>query len=118
MQNLYLVRRSIICGSVPASHLNLSALHTFLPGGPGCGKGTQCERIVAKYGFTHLSSGDLLRDEVKSGSDRGKQLTEIMEKGDLVPLVSEGRKEATSQIVHPSHVLFTTLKIERLACKS
>jgi len=55
-------------------------------GGPGCGKGTQCERIVAKYGFTHLSSGDLLRDEVKSGSDRGKQLTEIMEKGDLVPL--------------------------------
>ena len=59
------------------------------PGGPGCGKGTQCERIVAKYGFTHLSSGDLLRDEVKSGSDRGKQLTEIMEKGDLVPLVSE-----------------------------
>merc|ERR1711884_857065 len=51
-------------------------------GGPGCGKGTQCERIVAKYGFTHLSSGDLLRDEVKSGSDRGKQLTEIMEKGD------------------------------------
>ena len=57
-------------------------------GGPGCGKGTQCERIVAKYGFTHLSSGDLLRDEVKSGSDRGKQLTEIMEKGDLVPLVS------------------------------
>merc|ERR1712038_1774163 len=38
-------------------------------GGPGCGKGTQCERIVAK-----------------SGSDRGKQLTEIMEKGDLVPL--------------------------------
>ena len=57
-------------------------------GGPGSGKGTQCERIVAKYGYTHLSSGDLLRDEVKSGSDRGKQLTAIMEKGELVPLVS------------------------------
>jgi adenylate kinase len=55
-------------------------------GGPGSGKGTQCERIVAKYGFTHLSSGDLLRAEVQSGSDRGKQLTEIMEKGELVPL--------------------------------
>merc|ERR1712088_1292089 len=55
-------------------------------GGPGCGKGTQCDKIVAKYGFTHLSSGDLLREEVGSGSNRGKQLTAIMEKGDLVPL--------------------------------
>ena len=60
----------------------------FDSGGPGSGKGTQCERIVAKYGFTHLSSGDLLRAEVQSGSDRGKQLTEIMEKGELVPMVS------------------------------
>ncbi|XP_078686294.1 uncharacterized protein LOC144918994 isoform X2 [Branchiostoma floridae x Branchiostoma belcheri] len=58
----------------------------FVVGGPGCGKGTQCERIVAKYGYTHLSSGDLLRDEVKSGSERGKKLTEIMEKGELVPM--------------------------------
>ncbi|QQP56880.1 putative adenylate kinase isoenzyme F38B24, partial [Caligus rogercresseyi] len=50
--------------------------------------GTQCDRIVKKYGFTHLSSGDLLRAEVQSGSARGKELTAIMEKGDLVPLVS------------------------------
>ncbi|XP_045470501.1 adenylate kinase isoenzyme 1 isoform X1 [Harmonia axyridis] len=55
-------------------------------GGPGSGKGTQCEKIVAKYGFTHLSSGDLLRNEVKSGSPRGKELNEIMEKGELVPM--------------------------------
>lgn len=33
-------------------------------GGPGSGKGTQCEKIVANYGLSHLSSGDLLRDEV------------------------------------------------------
>merc|ERR1712110_1372939 len=46
----------------------------------------QCDKIVAKYGFTHLSSGDLLRAEVQSGSERGKQLTAIMEKGDLVPM--------------------------------
>ena len=59
----------------------------YLSGGPGCGKGTQCDNIVKAYGFTHLSSGDLLREEVASGSDRGKALTEIMEKGDLVPLV-------------------------------
>jgi len=58
----------------------------FVLGGPGCGKGTQCERIVAQYGYTHLSSGDLLRDEVGSGSQRGKELNAIMERGELVPL--------------------------------
>ncbi|KAJ1354844.1 adenylate kinase [Parelaphostrongylus tenuis] len=58
----------------------------FIVGGPGSGKGTQCEKIVAKYGFSHLSSGDLLRDEVKSGSPRGSQLLKIMEAGELVPL--------------------------------
>ncbi|CAH1264557.1 AK5 [Branchiostoma lanceolatum] len=58
----------------------------FVVGGPGCGKGTQCDKIVAKYGYTHLSTGDLLRDEVKSGSARGKKLTEIMEQGKLVPM--------------------------------
>ncbi|XP_045511736.1 adenylate kinase isoenzyme 1 isoform X2 [Colias croceus] len=54
-------------------------------GGPGSGKGTQCEKIIAKYGFTHLSTGDLLRAEVKSGSERAKCLTTIMERGELVP---------------------------------
>ncbi|KAI6209256.1 Adenylate kinase isoenzyme 1 [Aphelenchoides besseyi] len=59
----------------------------FIVGGPGSGKGTQCERIVAKFHLTHLSSGDLLREEVKSGSERGSQLTKIMEAGELVPLI-------------------------------
>ncbi|XP_038110186.1 adenylate kinase isoenzyme 1 isoform X1 [Culex quinquefasciatus] len=53
-------------------------------GGPGCGKGTQCEKIVAKYNFSHFSTGDLLRDEVASGSDQGKELQEMMKKGLLV----------------------------------
>ncbi|CDI97370.1 adenylate kinase [Echinococcus multilocularis] len=58
----------------------------FVLGGPGSGKGAQCKKIVAKYGFNHLSSGDLLRDEVQSGSPRGKELQAIMEKGELVSL--------------------------------
>ena len=69
----------------------------YISGGPGSGKGTQCDLIVEKYGFTHLSSGDLLREEVQSGSARGKTLTEIMEKGELVPLVSTAKQTSISQ---------------------
>merc|ERR1712037_913944 len=54
-------------------------------GGPGSGKGTQCEMIHGKYRFTHLSSGDLLRDEVMTNSARGMQIFGTMEKGNLVP---------------------------------
>ncbi|EDW79280.2 uncharacterized protein Dwil_GK13248, isoform A [Drosophila willistoni] len=57
----------------------------WILGGPGCGKGTQCAKIVEKYGFTHLSSGDLLREEVASDSDKGRQLQAIMTSGALVP---------------------------------
>jgi len=57
----------------------------WLIGGPGSGKGTQCDQIVGKFGFTHLSSGELLRGEVLSGSPRGMQLFGVMEKGLLVP---------------------------------
>lgn len=73
--------------SIPCVYfLNDFYITFMLSGGPGSGKGTQCEKIVAKYGLSHLSSGDLLRDEVKSGSARGSELTKIMEAGQLVPL--------------------------------
>jgi UMP-CMP kinase len=40
-------------------------------GGPGSGKGTQCANVVEHFGYTHLSAGDLLRAEIKSGSENG-----------------------------------------------
>ncbi|KAL1424767.1 hypothetical protein MTO96_019912 [Rhipicephalus appendiculatus] len=70
----------------PPTPLDVKVPVIFVFGGPGSGKGTQCEKIVKKYGFTHISSGDLLRAEVQSGSDRGKEMNEIMKKGELVPL--------------------------------
>lgn len=57
----------------------------WILGGPGSGKGTQCAKIVEKYGFSHFSTGDLLRAEVSAGTDKGKELAEIMKRGDLVP---------------------------------
>lgn len=38
---------------------------TFVLGGPASGKGTQCEKIVEEFGFTHISVGDLMREEVQ-----------------------------------------------------
>jgi adenylate kinase family enzyme len=40
----------------------------FVLGGPASGKGTQCDNLKKEFGYTHISTGDLFRDEVKSGS--------------------------------------------------
>ena len=53
-------------------------------GPPGAGKGTQASLFCKKYGVDHLSTGDLLRDEVSSGSSLGIKTAEIMNKGELV----------------------------------
>ena len=60
-------------------------MHYVITGGPGSGKGTQCDRICVKYGYTHMSSGDLLRNEVMSMTERGRQLYQLMANGEAVP---------------------------------
>lgn len=54
-------------------------------GPPGSGKGTQSEKLVEKYSLIHLSTGDLLRKEMKAGTPLGKEAKSLIEKGQLVP---------------------------------
>mmetsp|Transcript_14323 Transcript_14323/g.45166 ORF Transcript_14323/g.45166 Transcript_14323/m.45166 type:complete len:218 (-) Transcript_14323:230-883(-) len=59
----------------------------FVLGGPGSGKGTMCGRIVEKYGWVHLSAGDLLRAERKDPSSKdGELINEYIREGKIVPV--------------------------------
>ncbi|HEV56253.1 MAG TPA: adenylate kinase [Phycisphaerales bacterium] len=60
-------------------------MRLILLGPPGAGKGTQCKRIVEKYGLTHLSSGDILRAERAAGTALGRKAQSYMDSGALVP---------------------------------
>ncbi|KAG6660295.1 UMP-CMP kinase isoform X3 [Carya illinoinensis] len=58
---------------------------TFVLGGPGSGKGTQCAKIVDTYGFKHLSAGDLLRREIARNSEYGSTILDTIKEGRIVP---------------------------------
>lgn len=59
----------------------------FVLGGPGAGKGTQCTNIVKKYGYTHISAGDLLRAERnKEGTQYGELIDIHIKEGKIVPV--------------------------------
>ena len=60
-------------------------LNIILFGPPGSGKGTQSEKLIAKYGLKHLSTGDLLRSEIAAQTPLGIEAKAIMDKGHLVP---------------------------------
>ena len=60
-------------------------LNIVIFGAPGSGKGTQSERIVAKYGINHISTGDVLRAEIKNNTDLGKIAKGYIDQGQLIP---------------------------------
>jgi adenylate kinase len=60
-------------------------INLVLFGPPGAGKGTQSEKLIKKYGFVHISTGDLFRWHTKNDTPLGKRVKEIMNSGALVP---------------------------------
>ena len=54
-------------------------------GAPGSGKGTQSDLIIEHYGLGHISTGDVLREEIKKGTELGKTAQSYIDKGNLIP---------------------------------
>ena len=61
----------------------MSELLIFL-GPPGAGKGTQAIKIASKFGFAHISTGDMLREHISNETSLGKVAKSVMDKGNLV----------------------------------
>lgn len=70
-----------------------------IAGPPAAGKGTQCDKIKAQYGFVHISTGDILRENVKAGTELGVKAKTFMNSGQLVPseLIVDLVKDRLSQ---------------------
>ena len=59
-------------------------IHIILLGPPGCGKGTQAQKLIREFGFVQLSTGDMLRAAISKGPEIGMQAKSIIDKGELV----------------------------------
>jgi len=75
---------------------------------PGGGKGTLSKQLLQKYGYTLVSTGDILREEKKSGSEIGKKINDILGKGNLVPdeIVNQIIKNKLENYLPNSRIIF------------
>lgn len=75
---------------------------TFILGGPASGKGTQCAKLVEEFGYTHISTGDLMRAEIAKGSKEGERIKKIVNDGGLVPFELTVQVLINGLIANPS----------------
>ena len=83
-------------------------MNLILLGPPGAGKGTQAQFIVKKYNYFQLSSGDLLRDEIKKNTTLGKRIVKIMPQGELITdeIVNLLLKQAINKPENKNRIIF------------
>ncbi|XP_075225988.1 cytidine/uridine monophosphate kinase Dak1 [Lycorma delicatula] len=91
MRNFLTTSNIVKCGSILRIFSVMANAEkpkvVFVLGGPGAGKGTQCQNIVREFGFVHLSAGDLLREERnKPGSQYGDLIEDHIKKSEIVPV--------------------------------
>ena len=60
-------------------------INIVLFGAPGCGKGTQAQRLKAHYGIDHVSTGEVIRDEIRRGTELGRSMESYIKEGKLAP---------------------------------
>lgn len=60
-------------------------VNIVLFGAPGCGKGTQAQRLKEHYGIDHVSTGEVIREEIRQGTELGRSMESYIEKGQLAP---------------------------------
>lgn len=84
-------------------------LNLVLFGAPGSGKGTQSEKLIEEYGLHHISTGDVLRRQIKEGTELGKIADSYISKGHLIPddlMVSILRDELKKNVAEGKGVIF------------
>ena len=83
-------------------------MNIILFGPPGAGKGTQAQQIVIRHNYFQLSTGDLLRNEVKKNSNLGKEIEKNISKGNFVSdtIVNELLKNTISDLKYRDRIIF------------
>ncbi len=70
---------------VDQQQIRIKMKNIVIFGAPGSGKGTQSDKLIEKYGLEHISTGDVLRAEIKKGTELGKTAQQFIDNGQLIP---------------------------------